>query len=209
MIKMDLRKELNKFYNPSAKEVELLEIPEFKFAMIDGDIEEGKEPGNSPSFQEAMETLYGVSYTLKFSIKQRKQDPIDYPVMALEGLWWIEQGDFDITIKDNWKYTLLLMQPEFITIDQFQEAIEKLRKKRGDLAIFSKIRFESFHEGLCMQIMHIGPYANEMETVEKMKVYMHENRYHLRGKHHEIYLGDPRRSKPEKLKTILRYPIEK
>ena len=96
MTTLDLRKQWKHLYAPSAKKVELVDVPEFKFVMIDGRIEPGEAPGTSPGFGEAMAALYGAAYTLKFMSKLRKEDPIDYPVMALEGLWWVEDGEFDI-----------------------------------------------------------------------------------------------------------------
>jgi hypothetical protein len=213
MTKLDLRKELKYLYSPSAKKVEIVEVPHFQFAMLDGQIEPGQEPSTSTSFQEAMMALYGISYTLKFNAKLRKENPVDYPVMALEGLWWIEGGEFDINKKDNWLYTVMMLQPDFITPEMFEQAREQVRKKRGDRAVLTKMRFEPFEEGLCVQVMHIGPYADEPATVERMKSFARENGYRdlvgLGGKHHEIYLGDPRRADPAKLKTVLRHPIEK
>jgi len=207
--KIDLRKELKHLYRPSAKKVEVVEVPEFQFAMIDGRIEPGEEPGTSPAFQQALQALYGVSYTLKFMSKQREANPIDYTVMPLEGLWWTASGEFDFGRKDEWLWTAMIMQPDHITPEMFAEAIEQVREKRGDNPALAKLRLERFREGLCMQIMHIGPYAEEPRTIEKMMAFAQENGYRLRGKHHEIYLGDPRRAKPENLKTILRYPIER
>ena len=212
MTKLDLRKELKYLYAPSAKKVEAVKVPRFQFTMIDGMIEKGQGPSSSPQFAEAMEALYGIAYTLKFMCKLRKDQPIDYPVMALEGLWWIENGEFDISKPDNWLYTVMILQPDFITQKMFKEALEQLRKKRGDSPAFDKLRLEKFAEGLVMQTLHIGPYASEPATVERMKAFAEENGYRDRvgsgGKHHEIYMGDPRRAKPEKLKTILRHPIE-
>ena len=209
MIKLDLRKELKHLYTPSAKKVELVEVPRFKFLMADGAIEPGLAPGTSPLFQEAMQALYGAAYTLKFMSKLRKEDPVDYPVMASEGLWWVEDGQFDINHKDNWVYTLMILQPDHITEDMFQEALGQLRKKRGDLPAFSRLRLDEFEEGLCVQIMHIGPYATEPATKEKMEAFAREKGYTLCGKHHEIYLGNPLRAEPEKLKTVLRQPVAK
>jgi len=208
MNKIDLKKKFKHLYAPSAKKVEIVDVPNFKFVMIDGRIEPGKTPETSQEFQEAMEALYGASYTLKFMSKLRESDPIDYTVMALEGLWWTDSGDLDFNKPDEWKWTLMMMQPDHITEEMFQEALQQLRKKRDNPAI-SRLCFENFHEGLCMQIMHIGPYSEEPRTIDKMMAFARENGYALRGKHHEIYLGDPRRAKPERLKTILRHPIEK
>jgi hypothetical protein len=209
---LDLKKDLKYLYMPSAKKVEIVQVPCLQFAMIDGAIEKGYGPGNSPGFQEAVQALYGVSYTLKFTLKKRKTNPIDYPVMALEGLLWLTEGDvFDINIKDNWSYTLMIMQPSVITQEIFEEGLAQVRKKRGDSEALSKLRLEFFEEGLCAQVMHIGPYATEPATMQRMQEFMKENGYRdyvgLGGKHHEIYLSDPRKAEPAKLKTVLRHPI--
>jgi len=210
---LDLKKELKYLYKPSAKKSEILKVPNLQFAMIDGAIEKGKEPGNSPGFQEATQALYSISYTLKFMIKKQENNPVDYPVMGLEGLWWVEDGFFDITVKDNWFYTLMILQPDVITEDVFAEGLEQVRKKKGDSPALSKLRLAHFEEGLCVQVMHIGPYATEPATIERMRTFAAENGYRDRvgpnGKHHEIYLGDPRKAAPEKLKTVLRHPLEK
>ncbi len=208
MKKIDLKKELKYLYAPSAKKVEVVDVPRFKFIMIDGRIEAGDEPATSQEFQEAMQALYGVSYGLKFISKLREENPIDYTVMALEGLWWTEKGEFDFDKKEDWRWTVMMMQPDHITEEMYQKAVQQAREKKPSAA-FSKIGFESFREGLSMQIMHIGPYSEEPATIERMKFFAQETGYVLRGKHHEIYLGDPRRAKPERLRTILRHPIEK
>ncbi len=206
--KLDLKKQYKHLYVPSAKQVAMVEVPEFNFIMIDGVIQPDETPETSQDFQNAMGALYGASYTLKFMSKLRKRNPIDYTVMALEGLWWTDSGEFDFTKKEPWKYTVMMMQPEHITVEMFQEALEQLAKKKPNPAL-GRLRFERFREGLCVQIMHVGPYAEEPATIAKMHAFAQENGYRLRGKHHEIYLGDPRRAKPEKLKTVLRHPIEK
>ncbi len=206
---LDLKKALKEYYAPSAKQVSLVDVPPMQFAMLDGAIEPGITPGNSPSFQAAMEALYGISYTLKFMSKQRKDEPVDYPVMALEGLWWVEDGHFDIRKADNWKWTVMILQPEHISLAMFQEGVEQLCKKRGQKESFARLRLERFTEGLCVQIMHIGPYAEESATVARMEAFAQENGYQMSGKHHEIYLGNPLRADPSKLKTILRHPVVK
>jgi hypothetical protein len=208
MEKLDLKKDYKTLYNPPAKAVQLIEVPRLKFLMIDGSIEPGCEPGNSPSFQEATAAIYGAAYTLKFMVKKRQENPIDYPVMALEGLWWVEDGLFDIKIKDNWFWTLLILAPDFIDENLFQEALAQLHKKR-DSAALSKLRLETFQEGLCVQIMHIGPYADEPATVDRLAAFALDNQLQFQHRHHEIYLGDPRRSQPAQLKTILRHPVSK
>ncbi|MBV6394376.1 MAG: hypothetical protein KPEEDBHJ_03631 [Anaerolineales bacterium] len=214
MKSLDLKKQFKHLYQPSAKKIEALQVPKLQFAMIDGAIEKGSEPGKSSSFAKATETLYGLSYTLKFMFKKRKTNAVDYPVMALEGLWWVEDGFFDITVKDNWFYTLMIMQPEIVTREIFEEAREQVRKKKGDSDMLNMARLAHFEEGLCVQTMHIGPYATEPATIERMKEFMATNGLKdavgpIGGKHHEIYMSDPRKSAPEKMKTVLRHPVVK
>lgn len=210
---LDLKKDFKYLYAPSAKKVEIVQVPPLQFAMIDGFIEKGEAPGTSPGFQEATQAMYGIAYTLKFMLKKRKTNAVDYPVMALEGLWWVEDGMFDITIKDNWLYTLMILQPDIITKAIFEEGLAEVRRKRGDSEALSKLRLAKFEEGLCVQTMHIGPYATEPATIERMKAFAEEQGYRdcigRARKHHEIYMGDPRKADPSKLKTILRHPVEK
>ena len=209
---LDLKKDLKHLYQPSAKKPEILKVPNLQFVMIDGAIEKGMGPGNSPGFAQATQALYSVAYTLKFMLKKRQTNPIDYPVMALEGLWWVEDGFFDITVKDNWFYTLMILKPEIITPEIFEEARQQVRKKKGDSPELSKVRLDHFEEGQCVQIMHIGPYATEPATIERMRSFALEHGYKDNvgpSKHHEIYLGDPRKADPAKLKTVLRHPVKR
>jgi hypothetical protein len=208
MKKLDLRRELKHLNNPSAKGVDIVNVPKFNFLMLDGEIGAGESIETSQEFQNAIQALYGASYTLKFTSKLRKKNPIDYPVMVLEGLWWTASGEFDFSKKEDWRWTMMILQPKHITEKMLLDALKRLKEKRDNPSL-SKLRLEGFHEGLSMQIMHVGPYSEEPRTIEKMKNFAQENGYSLRGKHHEIYLGDPRRAKPEKLRTILRHPIEK
>jgi hypothetical protein len=205
---LDLRKEWKHLYAPRAGTVGLVDVPRLTFLMIDGAIEKGSSPGISPGFQEAVGAMYSAAYTLKFMIKLREKDPVDYPVMALEGLWWVEDGVFDITVKDNYVYTLMIMVPELVTPKMLAEAAAQAGKKRPNPAL-SRVRLEKFREGLCVQAMHVGPYDTEPATMEKMRLHAEEKGYRMAGRHHEIYLGDPRRAKPEKLKTVLRHHVEK
>jgi len=213
MEKLDLKKELKYLYLPSAKKIELVDVPTMNFIMIDDAIEPDKSPGTSPRFQADMQALYNAAYTLKFTAKLRKQDPVDYPVMALEGLWWVEDGTFDLQKPGNWKYTVMIMQPDLVTPEMFADALVQMYRKKGTLPAFARLRLERFHEGLCVQAMHIGSYASEPTTVERMQAFMQERGCQdlvgLGGKHHEIYLGDPRRADPARLKTVLRHPVRK
>ena len=171
------------------------------FLMVDG----SGDPNKSPEFQEAVEALYGVSYTLKFSVK--KSGGPDYAVMPLEGLWWMDDPEgFDIEKKDQWKWTVMIAQPDFITSAMVEDAVRQVKSKK-DSPSLSRMRFESYSEGAAVQIMHIGPYAEEGPTVARLHDFARANGYELAGKHHEVYLSDPRRCAPEKMKTIMRQPV--
>ena len=206
MDKIDLRTQYKALYNPSAKKVVLVDVPPLQFAMIDGQIPPGQRVGESPDFQEALGALYGISYTLKFMFKKRAADPIDYPVMALEGLWGTESGMFDPTVEETWLFTAMMMQPDVVTREAFEEARAQLLKKHPGPGPMG-LRLETFHEGRAIQIMHVGPYATEPETIARMDAFAVANGLTLHGRHHEIYLGDPRRADPAKLKTVLRHPV--
>ena len=213
MEKLDLKKDLKYLYAPSTKKIELVDVPPMNFLMLDSAIEPDQSPGTSPLFAENMQAIYAAAYTLKFSLKLRKKNPLDYPVMALEGLWWVEDGTFDLQKPGNWKYTVMIMQPDQVTPEAFADAMAQIRKKKGDQPAFARLRLEPFLEGLSVQTMHVGPYATEPETVAKMQAFMQANGCQdlvgLGGKHHEIYLGDPRRADPAKLRTVLRHPVKK
>ena len=201
MARVDFKKELKHLYGASAKEVSLVEVPEMNSLMIDGT----GDPNSVPEFQQAVEALYGISYTLKFMIK--KAQATDYVVMPLEGLWWTEDmSQFSIEDKGAWQWTLMIMQPEFVTSQLVEQAIDQVRQKKDPPAL-GKVRFAALHERLGAQIMHIGPYGDEGPTIEKLHSFIRENGYELTGKHHEVYLSDPRRTAPEKLKTIIRQPV--
>jgi hypothetical protein len=173
------------------------------FLMIDG----RGDPNTSQEFQEAVEALFGVSYTVKFMVK-KGEVAVDYSVMPLEGLWWMDNmAEFSIERKADWKWTTMIMQPEYVTRDLLQAAMEQVEKKKNPPAL-SRLRYESYHEDQAAQIMHIGPFAEEGPTIEKIHQYIEENGYELSGKHHEIYLSDFRRVAPEKLKTVIRQPLK-
>ncbi len=209
MKKIDLKKEFKHLYLPSAKQVEIVDVPALNFVMVDGRIEEGESPETSRSFADAMAALYGLTYTLKFASKLREVNPIDYTVMALEGLWWSASGEFDLEKKSDWEWTMMIMQPDHITGEMFEDARRQVREKKGESEVLSKARLDRFQEGLSVQIMHVGPYSEEPKTIEKMIAFVEDHGYITRGKHHEIYIGDPRRAKPENLRTVLRQPVDR
>ncbi len=206
MAKIDFKKEMKNLYNPSAKEVSEVIVPAMNFLMIDGK----GDPNTSNEFKDAIEALYPVSYTIKFDIK--KNQGKDFGVMPLEGLWWADDmNDFMTGNRDNWKWTLMIMQPEFITKELVDKSINTVAKKNlpaGGPPALSKIRFEKYDEGKSVQIMHIGPFAEEGPNIQKLHGRIKELGGKLSGKHHEIYLSDMRKTAPEKLKTILRQPYK-
>ena len=205
--KLDLRKQYKELYLPSAKEVVWVDVPELLFVALDGTVDAGVRPGDSEAFREAMGAVYGVGYGLKFMSKLRSEDPIDFTVMAVEGLWSTESGaGFEFDWREPSLYTLLLMQPDHITAEMFEQAVTDSRAKRPNPAL-DRIRLERWREGPSVQIMHIGPYADEPATLARMDAFAEEHGHRFHGRHHEIYIGDPTRSKPESLKTVLRHPV--
>ncbi|UCH07745.1 MAG: GyrI-like domain-containing protein [Deltaproteobacteria bacterium] len=201
--KIDLRKELKHLYNPSSKQIAVVDVPEMNFLMIDGQ----GDPNTSVAYQNAVEALFAVSYTLRFMIK-KSESPVDYAVMPLEGLWWVDDmTQFSMHDKDAWKWTSMIMQPEYVTEELLQEALRQVRKKK-DLPALSGMRFESFREGQAAQILYFGPYSDEGPAIEGIHRFIAEQGHRLRGRHHEIYLSDPRRTAPAKLKTVIRQPFD-
>ena len=201
MEKLDLKKQMKHFYSPSAKEVVIVDVPAMNFLMIDGQ----GDPNTSQAFAEAVEALYAVAYALKFMVKKGPL-AIDYGVMPLEGLWWAEDmAAFSVADKSNWQWTLMIMQPDFVTGEMVADAIAEVRKKK-DPAALSKLRFEAFLEGKCAQILHIGPFTAEGPTVEKVHQFI-DSRGRRSGKHHEIYLSDIRKADPANWKTVIRQPL--
>ncbi|QYK51315.1 MAG: GyrI-like domain-containing protein [Anaerolineales bacterium] len=209
MKKLDLKKEYKHLYNPSAKQVSLVSVPRFNFIMIDGQIPPNIKVDDAPDYQNAVEALYSLSYTIKFICKKRKTDPVDYAVMPLEGLWWSKSSNKEFTPsrKDTWYFTAMIMQPAPVTKAIFAEGVEAVRAKKNP-AMLDAARFEAFAEGKAVQVMHLGPYADEPATIARMVAFSEEHGLKPNGKHHEIYLGDPRRTAPAKLKTVLRHPVK-
>lgn len=204
MSKVDFKKEHKELYAPP-KEFVIVEVPEMQFLMVDGH----GDPNLAREYQEAVEALYAVAYKIKFTSK--KQLGRDYVVPPLEGLWWAEDMAAFTTARDKsqWDWTMMIMTPEWINPDMYAEAAEAVRKGKNPTAL-DKVRLESYREGLCVQLMHIGSYDDEGPKLIKLhNEFLPENGYVENGKHHEIYLGDPRKVAPEKLKTVLRQPIRK
>ena len=209
MDKLDLKKELKEFYAPSAKKFSVVEVPTANFLMIDGQ----GDPATSVEYSDAINALYSIAYTLKFTLKFAGKTP-DFTVMPLEALWWADDyAVFNAAAgeagRSEWKWTNMIMQPDFVTADMIEQAKVDALKKKGELPSLEKVRFETFTEGLSAQILYIGPWADEAPTIAALHEFIAEQNGELSGKHHEIYLSDPRRTAPEKLKTIIRQPFAK
>jgi hypothetical protein len=203
MKKLDLKKDLKYLYVPSAKSFSVVVVPSMNFIMIDGQ----GNPNTSVEYAESIQALYTAAYTLKFKIK--KEMAVDYPVMESEGLWWMDDmREFSVAHKDEWKWTMMIMQPEIVTPELFLQAVAEAAKKK-DMPALSRLRLETCCEGMAAQIMYFGPYADEGPTIARLHQFIEESGYVRYGKHHEIYLGNPRRSAPEKLRTTIRQPMRK
>lgn len=200
MKKIDLKKELP-FYK-AKNQPAVVEIPSLRYLQIDGT----GDPNTSMEYKEAIEALFSVSYTLKFMVKKSTME-IDYGVMPLEGLWWADDmNDFMTKDRTHWKWTAMILQPGFITEAHFHDALEKVATKKK-LPAPGKIRFKNFEEGKCVQVLHTGPFSAEGPVIQNLHAFAAEQGLSLRGKHHEIYLNDFRKIAPEKMKTILRQPV--
>jgi hypothetical protein len=199
MKKIDFKKDLKHLYQPSAKEVAVVEVPAMNFLMIDG----VGDPNTSKSYQEAVEALFSVAYAIKFTV--RKALAIDYGVLPLEGLWWADDmARFSDGDKSKWKWTMMIMQPEFVSTPLVRDTIAAVKKKKA-LPALAHLRFEPFNEGRAAQILHVGPFSAEGPAIAKVHDFITKvgKRY---GKHHEIYLSDIRKADPAKWKTVIRQP---
>lgn len=195
--KLDLKTDLKHLYTPPVREVVIVGVPAMHFLMLDG-----KGDPNAQEFKDAVETLYTVAYTTKFLLK--KEAAIDYPVMPLEGLWWADGGRE--APRESWQWTAMIMQPDCVTEGWLAEACRQAQRKKS-LRALEKVRLEQFYEGTSAQIMHVGPFADEGPTLEKLDRFLEEHGYTFRGKHHEIYLNDLRRVAPNKMRTVIRHPF--
>ncbi len=202
MAKRDIKRELSAFYHASARTVAEVIVPEFLYLMIDG---EG-DPNTAPEYAHAVEALFTVSYKVKFSLK-RGPLAIDYGVMPLEGLWWADDWSvFATGDRARWKWTMMIMQPDFVSEALLHDTIDGLVRTKG-LPALSRLRLERFSEGPCAQILHVGPFTAEGPTIARLHAHV-DQRGERVGKHHEIYLSDVRRAAPERWRTVLRQPMQ-
>ncbi|WP_286908159.1 MULTISPECIES: GyrI-like domain-containing protein [Clostridium] len=214
-VKLDYKKEFKDLYLPK-NEPMVVDVPEMNFIMVDGKGNPNDEEGE---YKSAVEILYALSYAIKMSKKgsYNIEGYFEYVVPPLEGLWWVENDEMDFTKKDKFEWTSMIRQPEFVTKEVFEWACSEVLRKKPDLNV-SKARLQSFREGLCVQIMHIGSYDDEPKTVEKLDKYVEDNNLinaistineqGIIKRHHEIYLSDPRKTSLDKLKTVIRHPVK-
>lgn len=200
---MNYKRELKSLYGGRVDRPVTVDVPPMNFLKIDGH----GDPNTSQEYVDAVEALYPMAYTIKFMCKKDQVE--DFGVMPLEGLWWTEDmRDFSVDDKSDWLWTAMIMQPEVVTGEMFERAVEQVAGKKNP-KLLSRVRFESYDEGRAAQVMYVGPYSNEGPAIERLHAFIDEQGGSLEGTdlhHHEIYLNDPRRTDPSKLKTVIRQP---
>ena len=200
MARIDLKRELKHLYSPSAKAVVEVDVPALRFLMIDGQ----GDPNTTPAYAEAVEALFSVSYTAKFMVKRAAG--IDYAVMPLEGLWGADDhAAFAANDRARWRWTMMILQPDVVEDAVLEAAITQVRDRKR-LPAVHRLRLESFVEGRCAQVLHVGPFTEEGPTIERLHAFIAE-RGRLADKHQEIYLSDIRRAHPAKWRTVIRQPM--
>lgn len=204
MPKLDLKKTLKHLYKPSAKAPSVVDVPPLRYLMLDGQ----GDPNTAPAYAAAVEALYTLAYGLKFRVKHA--DPAaDYVVMPLEGLWWADDMTrFSANDKSNWRWTMLILQPDAVTPSLFAEVAADASRKKPDLSALGQVRLETYPEGPAAQILYTGAYADEGPTIAALHAFIAGQGHSLTGKHHEIYLSDPRKLPPSKLQTVIRQPFK-
>jgi hypothetical protein len=201
MPNIDLKKALKHLYQPSARDVVRVDVPTFRFLMIDG----AGDPNTSPHYARAVEALFSVSYAAKFMVKKGPAG-VDYAVMPLEGLWWSDDlASFAANDRTRWQWTMMIHQPSYADDTVLHAAMADVKRRKG-LAAVDLLRLETFTEGPCAQTLHVGPFTEEGPTIQRVHDFI-EDRGALTGKHHEIYLSDIRRADPSRWKTIIRQPM--
>ena len=202
MVTYDVKRELKDLYAPRHTTWALIDVPEQQFLAIDGT----GNPNIAAEYATAVEALYAVAYTLKFATKE--QGGRDFVVAPLEGLWWADDpAAFTARAKDTWHWTMLISQPDWIT-ETVIDAAKQTALNKKKLQAIDHVRHMALHEGQCAQALHVGPYDDEGPLLAELhEAYLAANRLDYAGLHHEVYLGDPRRADPAKLKTVLRQPV--
>lgn len=205
----DFKKEQKQFYKPG-KKPEIIDLPQMTYIAV-----QGKGNPNLPDseYKKSIQLLYNIAYTIKMSKMgpHKIKDYFDFVVPPLEGLWWQEENSgIDYSHKESFEFISMIRMPDFVTPDVFDWAVKEATEKKGD--DFSKVKLITLKEGKCVQVMHVGSYDDEPATIEKMKEFAEQNGvepdYSNERRHHEIYLSDPRRTKVENLKTVIRIPVK-
>lgn len=202
--KLDMKRDLKFLYAPPTHPV-IVDVPALRYLMIDGVIPEGSiAPGTDPAFAEAIGALYGITYTIKFESKAAGRD---FVVMPLEGLFWADgTRDGQPSAARPMRWTLMILHPPWITETDIGDALDALERK-GRLSGSPSLRLGTLTEGRAAQVLHVGPYAEERPTIEKLHAFIAEQGLESRQRHHEIYLSDPNRTAPERLRTVIRQPV--
>lgn len=201
MEKIDYKKKLKHLYKPSSKEIEFIDVPSFNYLTVAG---KGRPEGDE--YQQALQSLYPVAYKIKFWMKSNKN--FDYVVPPLEGLWWADDlSDFIKGNRDEWRWTMMIMQPESVTQEIVDEAFKVVASKKDVPSSLDKVKFQTIDEGKCAQILHLGPFSEEGPVIQRLHDAIKNTGSNLTGKHHEIYLSDMRRVTPERYRTIIRQPM--
>lgn len=205
--RLDLRRQHNLLYRAAGDDIVIIDVPPLPFLMIDGI----GDPNTSTAYREAVEALYALAYRLKFTLK--RHHGLDYRVMPLEGLWWMpNMAEWSVADKQKWHWTMLILQPDEVTPALVEQACAELRARKSQLTAIDRVRLDVLHEGLAAQVLHTGPYADEAPTIARLHRFIREHGYILDDpgqKHHEIYLSDPRRAAPAKMKTLIRQPVSR
>ncbi|MCD9086366.1 GyrI-like domain-containing protein [Stenotrophomonas sp. SY1] len=202
MLKIDTKKDYKHLYQASSRTPTPLDVPSLRYLMIDGQ----GDPNTTPAYAQAVEALFSVSYTARFLLKKGPR-AIDYAVMPLEGLWWSDDlSAFERNDRSRWQWTMMIMQPDIADDATLMQAIADVRRKKA-LPAIDALRLDTFTEGSCAQLLHVGPFSEEGPTIQRLHDFI-ATQGTLRGKHHEIYLSDIRRAAPERWKTIIRQPLQ-
>lgn len=200
MEKIDLKK-VNKVAYTGKSEPQIVTIPPMKYVLVSGK----GDPNNSEEFEQAVGVIYALAYTMKFESKKKERD---FVVAPMEGQWWAEDlNDFKDANRDNWLWNLMIALPDHIDKEDFENAKSIVKRKKNPSGL-EKAKFEVMEDGTVVQVKYIGPYSEEAATIAGMHHYAEERGYRLRGRHREVYLSDPRKTDPGKLKTIIRHPVE-
>jgi hypothetical protein len=203
-MKIDLWTENKKLFSPKAGKPELVRVPPFTYLMVDG----AGDPNTSAAFRDAIGALYSLAYTLKFGLKKKKG--LDFRVMPLSGRFHAEDPRVFLEgRKQEWKWTLMLALPSAVTAADLKAARTEAQARKNASPALPLVRREVLREGLCAQILHLGPYSAEKPTIEALHAFIAEKGLTFAGSHHELYISDPNRTAPVKLKTIVRQPVKK